>query len=72
MTRIRRTSLEVTLDELSNLERLEKLKAKYEKELEKNAGKPIHWALIKAVAEVTAMIVSIVRAIKRRSKKRRK
>jgi len=71
MVKTRRTSLEVTQAQLRELEQLEKLKAKYEKQLKSDAGKPVHWALIRAIAEVAVSIAAIVKSIKRRSKKRR-
>jgi hypothetical protein len=72
MPRNRRSSHEVTCAQLKELERLEKEKDKLEKDLEKNANKPAHWAIVKGIAEVGLMIASIVKAIKRRNKKRRK
>ncbi len=71
MAKTRRSSLEVTESQLAQLEDLEARKEKLEKLLAKNLHKPIHYALVKAIAEVALMIVSVVRALKRRGKKRK-
>lgn len=72
MVRTRRSSLEVTEAQMQKLEELEARKAKLQAQLAKNLNKPIHLALIKAIAEVALLITAVVRAIRRRGKKRKK
>lgn len=65
----RRSSLEVAEAQIAKLNELEKKKARYEK-LAADTSKPIHWAAIKAVAAIAIQIASIVKALKRRKKRK--
>ena len=69
MARTRRSSLEVAEERIAKLKSLEAKKAKLEKDYQANIDKPIHLAIAKAIIEVTAMIASIVRLIKRKRRK---
>ena len=70
MAGIRRSSLQVALDRVAELEKLEKQKAVMEKKL-KTATNPISLALVVGIAKLGLTIAAIGNAIKR-SKKRRK
>ncbi len=66
----RRSSLQVALDRLNELKRLEKQK----KALEKDAAdisNPFHFAAIAAVAKIAIAIATIVRAIRRHRPKKK-
>jgi len=72
MAKTRRTSLEVTEEQIAKLAELEARKVALEKTLAKNLNSPIHWALVKAIAEIALLIANVVRAIRRRGKKRKR
>lgn len=70
MKGIRRTSLQVQLDNITKLRALEKQKAGLEK-IAADTSKPIHLAAILAVAKVALQIATIVRAIKRLTRRKK-
>ena len=70
MKGIRRSSLQVQLDNIKRLKALEKQKAELEK-VAADTSKPIHLAAIVAVAKIALQIATIVRAIKRLTRRKR-
>ncbi len=71
MKGIRRSSLQVQLDNIKKLTALEKEQVRLQK-IADDTSKPIHLAAIVAVAKIAATIATIVRAIKAVTKRRRK
>ncbi len=72
VTKTRRSSLEVIEAQMAKLEDLEARKAKLETKLKKNTNKPIHWAIVRAIALLAINIHTLVRAIRNSGKKRKK
>jgi len=70
MGMLRRSSLQVYMDYMARLKALEKQR----KVLEKDAAdvtSPIHWAAIKAIAQIALAIAAIVRQLRRPKRKKR-
>jgi len=69
MGSVRRSSLQVYMDYMAELKALENQRRGLEADAA-NVDSPVHWAAIKAIAEIALAIAAIVRKLKRRKRKR--